>query len=475
MFFLKKIKSGLDTDFSELLNHSKNYVSADVLAKGLVFLSIPILTRLLTTEDYGVLGVYTSITSILIIIFGLGIRGSVTRYFYEDKNDFDKFLGTNISLLGIFGILLLSGLYYFRNELSVFFETSSKLFVYASLVAFFSVMFEIYQSYLQASKRSKEYSILSMTKSFFTLAVTIIIILQLEQEKYLGQVFAQLLIIIIISSYSLFRVIKISKINFQKKYVVYSLVFGVPVVFHLISQTILSSFDQIIINQLVGEKETGIYSFAYQIGLIQSIISMGILKAWTPIFYEKIKEKKYLDIENLAKKYSVLIYVIALSLMLFSYEIIYIMADKKFHSSVEIVPIIVISYVFFFLYTIYVGYSFYHKKTYLIAIFSLISGITNIALNYLLIPIYGFQAAASTTLVSFVILFGLHYINVKLIIKEENIIRLRKLLPNLGLIILVFFLFVGIKSLLTNYILILITKLLLVGFTVVFFMKKRVF
>ncbi|MFD2568090.1 lipopolysaccharide biosynthesis protein [Pseudotenacibaculum haliotis] len=475
MFFLKKVINRLDTDFSELLSHAKNYVSADVLAKGLVFLSIPILTRLLTTEDYGVLGVFTSITSMLIIIFGLGIRGSVTRYYYEDKNDFDKFLGTNISLLLGFGLISLSGLYFFKDIFSSFFETSPNLFTYACLVAFFSVMFEIYQAYLQASKRSKEYSILSMIKSFCTISLTITIILLLEKEKYLGQVFAELIVIFLISFYSLFRVIKISKINFEKKYITYSLVFGIPVVFHLISQTVLSSFDQIIINQLVGEKETGIYSFAYQIGLIQSIISMGILKAWTPIFYEKKKNKEHKDIENLAKKYSVLIYILALCLMLFSYEIIYIMADEKFHSSQTLVPIIVLSYVFFFLYTLYVGYSFYHKKTYLIAVFSLITGVANIALNYVFIPIYGFQAAAYTTLVSFIILFGLHYINVKLIIKEENIIRLKRLLPNLVLIIFVFLLFVGIKSFLTNYLLILFTKLLLIGLVVVFFMKKRAF
>ena len=36
MFFLKII-NGLDSDFNELLSHAKNYVSADILAKGLAF------------------------------------------------------------------------------------------------------------------------------------------------------------------------------------------------------------------------------------------------------------------------------------------------------------------------------------------------------------------------------------------------------------------------------------------------------
>ena len=440
----------------------------------MAFLSIPILTRLLTTEDYGVLGVFTSISSIFIIIFGLGIRGSVTRYYYEGSKDFNKFLGANIILLSFFGVFLLCGLNIFREQVSSFFDVSSVLFTYATIVAFFSVMFEVYQSYLQASKKSKEYSVLSICKSFFILAFTIGIILELEKEKYLGSIYAQLIIIFIISSYALFRALKIAKINFEKKYLTYSLVFGIPVVFHLISQTILSSFDQIIINQIVGEKETGIYTFAYQIGLIQSIVSMGILKAWTPMFYEKLKNGNHSDIENLAKKYSILIYLLALCLMMFSYEIIYIMADEKFHSSKTIVPIIVLSYVFFFLYTLYVGYSFYHKKTYLIAVFSLITGLTNIGLNYSLIPIYGFEAAAYTTLVSFIILFGLHFINVKYIIKEKKIISLKKLFPNLLFIVIVFLLFMLVKPFFTNYLILLLSKFILIGSVVLFFIKKRV-
>lgn len=475
MFFLKKLINRTDSDFIELLSHAKNYVSADVVAKGLVFLSIPVLTRLLTTEDYGVLGVFTSITSILIIIFGLGVRGSVTRYYYEGNHDFEKFLGTNISLLLAFGLFLLSGLYIVKDTLSSFFETSPILFFYACLVAFFSMMFEIYQSFLQASKRSKEYSILSMIKSFSTISLTIIIILIMEEEKYLGQVFAQLLVIFFISFYSLFRLIRISNFHLGKKHIIYSLIFGIPVVFHLISQTILTSFDQIIINQLVGEKETGLYSFAYQIGFIQSIISMGVLKSWTPIFYEKKKSGKSLDIENLAKKYSIIVYILALCLMLFSYEIIYVMSDEKFHSSQDIVPIVVLSYVFFFLYTLYVGYSFYHKKTYLIAIFSLVTGFINIYLNYLLIPEYGFKAAAYTTLISYLALFALHFINVKFIIRESQIIRLKQLMPNLIFIVLIYILFVWTKSFISNYILLLFMKIILLGGTVMFFLKKRVF
>jgi O-antigen/teichoic acid export membrane protein len=76
---------------------------------------------------------------------------------------------------------------------------------------------------------------------------------------------------------------------------------------------------------------------------------------------------------------------------------------------------------FFFYYTMYVNYAFYEKKTYLISIFTIIAGGINIGLNYLWIPQYGYSAAAWTTLVSYLILFLLHYLNVRFIIKFSSI------------------------------------------------------
>lgn len=470
----KTTKKDKRSSFKELLIHAKNYVTADLFAKGLMFLSIPILTRLLTTSDYGILGVFTSVTSILIIIFGLGIRGAVTRYYYEDKLDFGKFLGTNITFLIVFGVFLTLILSVFKDSISSFFRIPSNLFIYAIIIAVFSVAYEIYKAFLQASKNSKKYSILGVVKSLFTLSLTLIIILQLEKDRYLGQVYAQLIVIVFISIYSLVKILKLSKLNINKQYLKYSLIFGIPVVFHLLSQTVLSSFDQIIINQLVGERETGLYTFAFQIGLIQSIISMGVLRAWTPIFYEKLKQKKHREIEELVVKYSIIIYILALCLILFSYEIIFIMADQKFYSSQEMVPIIVLSYVFFFLYTIYVGYSFYHKKTYLIAIFTLIAGIINIILNYTLIPIYGFEVAAFTTLISYALLFLLHYLNVKFIIRENNLIRLGKILPNLFIMIVVVVTYAFIEFNFKSYIIQLIFKLLLLLTMLLLFFYKRI-
>ena len=64
---------------------------------------------------------------------------------------------------------------------------------------------------------------------------------------------------------------------------------------------------------------------------------------------------------------------------------------------------------------------FIGKKTGAISLFTFIAGFTNIFLNYHFIPKYGYEIAAWTTLASYILLFILHYFNVKFILKEKTI------------------------------------------------------
>ena len=44
--------------FREILKHSGNYLIANLATRALAFISIPVYTRLLSTEDYGITAVF---------------------------------------------------------------------------------------------------------------------------------------------------------------------------------------------------------------------------------------------------------------------------------------------------------------------------------------------------------------------------------------------------------------------------------
>lgn len=421
----------------ELITHSKNYILAQFLTLGLAFLTLPIFTRLMSPVEYGIMSVYISFEGIIAIIFGLGIRGAVSRYYYEDKDDFFDFLSSNVWLILIASVGLTVLAILFINQLQSFLNIPYGMIYIAFGIAIPQAIFQLYESYLQASRKSKKVASLNVIRALLATGLAIAIMLQMDNEKYyakaIGQGAGAITLFIIILLYLKNNL----KFSIKKEHLSYSLVFGLPIIFHLLSQNILNSFDQIIINQLVGPRETGIYSVAYKIGMVQNLISMGILTAWTPIFYEKLNKRKYDDINALAKKYAFIVVLVAVFLIFFAKEIIIILADKKYHEALNIIPVIIISYYFFFLYTMYVNYAFYEKKTKNIAAITIIAGGLNILLNYLLIPKFGYTAAAWTTLISYFTLFLLHFLNVKWIIKVKKITNIRIfVIPTFILIIL---------------------------------------
>jgi len=77
------------------LKDSWNYLSAEIATKGLAFISIPIFTRLMSPEEYGVLNVFASLAGLLIPFVTLNVSVSLGRYYFEkDKSDFSEFFTT---------------------------------------------------------------------------------------------------------------------------------------------------------------------------------------------------------------------------------------------------------------------------------------------------------------------------------------------------------------------------------------------
>jgi len=468
---IKKIKIG--SDFKELLSHSTNYISAEFFSKGLALLTIPIFTRLMAPDEYGVMSIFASFVGLFTVIYGLGIRGAIGRYYYEDEDDFFGFFSSNFWLIVCCGVLFSMVFLFLRNHIQRFFNIPIGMIYLGLATVLFGVIFQLYQGYLQASKQSKKISILTVVQSVVGTVGAIVIMLYLKEERYYGKAIAQLVasgLMVIVSFYYLKKYIYF---DINVKHIKYSLTFGIPIVFHLLSQNLLNTFDQIIINQTIGQEATGLYSLAYRIGMIQILISMGILKAWTPMFYEKMKLGQYNQIESLAKKYGIIVAFIACSLILFSKDIIFVFADKSYFEALPVIPIVVVGYYFFFLYTIYVNYTFYQKKTSLIAIFTLVAGCINVGLNYWLIPIYGYIVAAWTTLFSYFILFLLHYVNVKWIIKSNTPVNFKVFIKPLILVGTCYIANYYLAHIEFNYLIILFVRILLIMiFTALFFFKK---
>lgn len=439
----KLFEDRVSLDFKQFLLHSKNYITADFLQQGLAFLTIPIFTFLLSPEDYGYLAVYNSLVSLLTLIIGLNLRSSVVR-FYHDENIVRKvFIGNITFAVILISVSLFLLLFVFKNYLSSLLTIPTALFYFAIIVSLFNVFFSTFQGFQQTSKNSKGYSRLVILYSVLLITGSIIWIYFLKDNKYFGRIYTQSVIIAFLGLFGLYRLFNYSKFVLNIGYLKKALSYSVPLLPHSLSGLALAYFDRIIIQQLCNSKDVGLYSLGFNIGMIMQIIVMALNKSWLPIFYDKMNRNDIQSIPNIVKNYSRIVFFVAIALIFFSKEIMIIMTDKSYYEALKIVPIVVLSFMFVFLYTIYANFAFYFKKTILISIFTFIAAFINIVLNYLFIPKFGYISAAFTTLVSFIILFGLHYFNSTYILKIKT---------NLPLTLFFFETFLVILCLLINYV-----------------------
>jgi O-antigen/teichoic acid export membrane protein len=469
-----KLLSFFGSENIEFLKHSRNYLSASIISNVLTAAAVPLFSRVLTTAEYGVISIFVAVVSMLTILSSLNINSGIVRYFLDAPPDFGRCLGSSLAFLFGFNVLFMGGIFLFREPLAAFCEMDTELFLFAMGASFFAGIVEIFLALTNAAKQSRKYSIITVLKTSTNLALFLVLIFVLSDRRYMGKVYADLAVMVVLGGYALFSLNRLAEYTVEKKHIRYVLLFSLPLVPHAMSRFILGYFDRIIIRQLTTAEATGIYSFAYDVGTVMNMVVLASVRAWRPIFFEEYREGQLAKLERMSREYADYLYLAAIGISLFAVDAVMLLADKSYHVAIPLVPIIVLGYVFVFLYTLFFQYASYRKRTELISLSTFIAGFANIGLNYAFIPLYGYEAAAYTTLASFFLLFLLHYLNARFILKEK-VLSLKNLAPNLLVTIAIISLYMVLDRIVASYLLMLPVRLALLaaGAYLLVFKKKR--
>jgi len=405
------------SSFYGTLVHTKNYLITALANEGIKFISIPVLTYLLTTSDYGILNIFASWVSILSVLVVFNLNGSISRYFYEYSEDFKQFLGFSIVITSlVFGVSTFFILL-FRESLAGLLELPDMLIYFlipAILFEVINITFrQVYQP-IKESKRIKKYSIGTV---YLTFILTVAFILLREDTKYIGRLQALIVVSGVYSLIKLRDVFKYYAFGYKRSYLSYIAKFSLPNIPYLLSGVILSQFDRILINSELGSSQAGLYSFAYNIGALQIMLSNSIHNAWTPQYYAHMKDNNQGAIIKDASLYSKLIALGATFLILFGMELGRVLSSASYHESLNMIPWIVFGLFFVGISPFNKNAIQYVKKTHINAILTLSVGVINIILNIWLIPVYGAIAAAYTTLFCYFLLFSVEFMVVKYFLK----------------------------------------------------------
>ncbi|MBU3158694.1 oligosaccharide flippase family protein [Clostridium frigoris] len=377
--------------------------------QGISFITMPIFTRMLGTSGFGIVNVYTTWLSVFTTIITLGLLATVNNAKVDFKERYDEFASSILFLATLLAILWFVIAFIFKKQIGKIIDLNSILVMFLIIQSFFGFIVDFSNAKLNAEYKYKKYLLISISSAILNTILAIILIYNFKTDKYYGRIGSLLIVALLYGTILYIIAMRKGKKLINFKYWKYALILSIPAIVHLLSGVILQSVDTVMINSMLGSSAAGIYSFAYKIGMIMYIVWLACNKAWVPWFYENMKEKNYDDIRLKIKYYIMIFSVMGFVLIFISPEIGKLMGTSDFYKGLDYVPLIMVGYYFQFLYSIPANLEFYTKNTKLLSLGTLIAALTNVVLNYILIPRYGAVAATWTTIIAYVILFLYHY------------------------------------------------------------------
>lgn len=380
-------------------------------SKVLVLLLMPFYTWILSPSDFGTADLISQTANLLIPLAAVGICDGIFRFILDDAADKKKILSTGMAILlaGSAAIAVLAQFLRFFNTLG------DHVFLIIAYVLAANVHLA-FANYIRAEGKNPMFALQGIANTALTIGLNLLFLLVLKMGStgyVLSVVVADACI-----SVALFFIGGIYKnISFKavdKEVAKQMLKFSIPYIPTTIMWLITSVSDRYIVTAYRDTAENGLYAAAYKLPTMLSLVSGVFIEAW---HFSAVKDGE----ESERSRFFGMVYDCFMSFMFFCGSVIIacaqiftkiLLADSYFESWTY-VPVLVIATVFSTLVSFLGSVYFLKKKSALSMLTAMVGAVANIALNFILIPVYGAMGAAAATLVCYVLVYVIRAVNTK--------------------------------------------------------------
>ena len=381
-----------------------------IAAAFLGFLTVPLITYFITPEEYGKASMFTLAQGIASMLVYFGLDQAFVREFHVYKDKLNALLSNAIFVplffVSVLGIIIIINANWMSRIL--FDSSNEKIAVYMlSIMLPFMVIENFAFLTIRMNEKGLQYSLSTISLKVLVLIITVLLFFVYERS-FRSVVYAMAIAEIVNGIILFFAVIypqKISLYYLDKDLIKGMLKFGLPLIPAMMMSWILASMDKVMLRIMCGYGDLGLYTAAYKIVSAVGIVQSCFTIFWTPVAYrwheENVKKDSFEAVNMLV---AVGMSVICLILLLVK-NLVGIVLGDDFIQAIQIFPFLLLYPVMYTMSeTTAVGIGF-SRKTHYSIIVSGVSGIVNIFLNYILIPLWGGIGAAVATGIAFVIFF----------------------------------------------------------------------
>ena len=387
-----------------ILNTVANCIS---LVVGMIM--IPIVTRVLSTEQMGIANTFISTRNTVVIIITCSVYAYVHKAMIEFKDEKKSYIFSIIvfSILAVVISFCISLI--FKEKLMKLLSLDNFLYYWLFISCLGFALYSIADYYCIFQNKYYIVAMIVLSVGPISQFLSVGLSYVLENDKYIGRVIGLDFVYLLVAVCLIVWMFVGRRPKFKTKYVKTTLAFTIPIIPHLLSQMVLTQCDLVMISYFCGSSKSGIYSMGHTVGFLALTVMSQIMASWSPWVYRRMEDKEFKTIFDNSKLIVLVGAYISIGLLTISTELIKIFLTDVYSPCFFIVPTLVVAMFFQFIYIFVYDFQFFNKKAKSIAGSSIVAAIFNLITNYIFIPKFGFLAAGFTTLASYFVLLMINY------------------------------------------------------------------
>lgn len=394
------------------------YTAASILSKLLAVALLPLYTRYLTTDDYGAAELMFSAVVAASIVIRLGVIEALLRFYYKTDEEPDQVVATSFASLFWAGTISALILLPFAGQIADLLHlqdadltVSGTTLVQTSIGGLWVLTLSEYLlTIFRLDERSKAFFAFTLASVMVTIPVTIVLVVPLDmgaEGLLLGSYGTGVAFVTGLIFYHRRRLSLIPDVPLLKRL----LRFGLPTMPAELTLYSMSFVDRIIITRSIGFAEAGLYAIAIKVAQSVNVLVRGFQLAFPPLAYS------ITDDDEARRAYAVVVtwFVVLMAgtitaIWLVAPWIVRLIAAPEYFDAYKAVGPVVAGTALYAIYMVLLVVLGRTGRTEFNFPATLAGVVANIALNLILVPIWGIVGAAVALVISYGIVLILMYI-----------------------------------------------------------------
>jgi O-antigen/teichoic acid export membrane protein len=386
------------------------YACAFAVAGAVPFLLLPVLTRYLSPTQFGEVTAFLMFAALLGNFASLSAHGFVAvRYFKMAAQQLARIVGTSVSILVLSHLLALVIVWLAHPLLVQAFDLPLEQLILAVLAAFFMNLCLVWLALFQSSGQAMHYLQARLIQGGLELILCIGLLMWILTEP-MARTASYVLALAASALFGLRLCWRRALFapNFELAQVRSLLVFGVPLLPHIVAGTTILYLDRLVVSSVLGNQGLGLYMVSMQIGMTMVALTEPLNKALAPWLFEQLSKNddgvRRMIVRRTYQLFLVLVLigliVAVLANLLFDHLI-----DSRYEAAKVLVPWMVGGFVMQGLYTSVVNYLFYAERTGWLSMVSASTAVLGCGVSWIMVTHYGIQGAAMSFAFNSTLLF----------------------------------------------------------------------